>query len=199
MLFDMLFVIFCFEKITLHINFVSKKNKERNMFHSLIFIVAQLSIYEKEINRFSPSIAIKLAIVPVGTNRPLSFPNKFAEYSSSSRTVGSSPYTSSPVLAVKASSNIIRVGDVTVSLLKSTMDTIDLAERYLLLFEAFRCITIVLSLLLIFELLLVSDLLEFVAALRRIVERVNSKVLFSMKWGAILPFFSSRKEEKYKY
>lgn len=56
----------------------------------------------------------------MGTYNPFSFPLKSATYSSNAVTVSSSPNTSSPVGAVKAHSIIGRLGDVTVSLRRST-------------------------------------------------------------------------------
>src|SRR5690606_27713745 len=65
------------------------------------------------------SRATRLAMVPLGRNSAASFPNKCAASSSSPRTVGSSPKTSSPTWARGMASRIASVGLVTVSLLRS--------------------------------------------------------------------------------
>ena len=59
--------------------------------------------------------ASTLAIDPVGVNRAASWPNSPATRSSSARTVGSSPYTSSPTSARTIASRIAAVGRVRVS------------------------------------------------------------------------------------
>ena len=69
-------------------------------------------------------IATWLDMLPVGTNTASSLPISSAVSSSSSLTVGSSPYTSSPTAAAAIASRISVVGLVTVSLLISTMDSL---------------------------------------------------------------------------
>ncbi len=63
--------------------------------------------------------ARRLAIDPVGVKRAASLPNSPATCSSSARTVGSSPYTSSPTSARAIAARIPSVGLVTVSLRRS--------------------------------------------------------------------------------
>ena len=63
--------------------------------------------------------ASTLAIEPVGVNSAASWPNSPATRSSSARTVGSSPYTSSPTSADAIARRIASVGRVTVSLRRS--------------------------------------------------------------------------------
>ena len=67
----------------------------------------------------SERTASRLAIDPVGVNRAASMPNSPATCSSRSRTVGSSPYTSSPTSARAITWRIASVGLVTVSLRRS--------------------------------------------------------------------------------
>src|SRR5689334_15221517 len=58
-------------------------------------------------------------MVPLGTKSAASLPRSVATVSSSFRTVGSSPYTSSPTSALAMASRIAREGRVTVSLRRS--------------------------------------------------------------------------------
>src|SRR2546423_8011625 len=64
-------------------------------------------------------IAVRLAMVPLGVRHAAAFPSTAAAYSSRARTVGSSPYTSSPSRAVVIARRIAGVGSVNVSLRSS--------------------------------------------------------------------------------
>ncbi len=66
-------------------------------------------------------IAIWLVMVPLGQNTAASCSNRRATRSSSMRTVGSSPNTSSPSSAWAMASRMAAVGRVTVSLRRSIM------------------------------------------------------------------------------
>src|SRR5215510_8203336 len=65
------------------------------------------------------SMAIWLAIVPLGTNSAAGLPSSSAARSCSRFTVGCSPYTSSPTSAAAIAARIAGVGRVTVSLRRS--------------------------------------------------------------------------------
>src|SRR4051812_33072915 len=67
-------------------------------------------------------------MVPEGTNRALSLPSSWATRRSSSITVGSSPYTSSPTAALAIASRIARPGRVTVSERKSKTGSVLMLE-----------------------------------------------------------------------
>jgi hypothetical protein len=60
-------------------------------------------------------------MVPLGQNRADSIPNRLAASFSRAFTVGSSPKTSSPTEALDITANILALGFVTVSDLKSIM------------------------------------------------------------------------------
>jgi hypothetical protein len=62
-----------------------------------------------------------LPIVPEGTNRPASLPNRAAQCSWSAIAVGSSPHTSSPISASAIARRISGVGVENVSDRSSTM------------------------------------------------------------------------------
>src|ERR1700761_6825183 len=65
--------------------------------------------------------AARLLCVPLGKNRPASFPARSATVACKRKTVGSSPQTSSPTSAADMAASIGGVGRVTVSLRKSIM------------------------------------------------------------------------------
>lgn len=87
--------------------------------HFKLYSLIKLKSKEKLRN----SLAIKLAIVPLGRKIAASFPNNWQLFIKSFLTVGSSPYTSSPTSAATIASLISFVGLLMVSVRKSTTCT----------------------------------------------------------------------------